>query len=185
MSPSTTASPGGPWPMRGRTDHERTSADAARRSATCLPCGHARARRRDASAFRNTGIATVDPWTAAPGSAPPVNSLGFGMKKPFTAPIIAEPGAVRDAHAARFNDDIEAIFRDLRAMQEEFGYAFVRYPSRPAVPSDDGKGSWCTPAARSRMSVTTWIRAGPSRQRASSKAGAKSCVRSTRQDGAP
>ena len=55
------------------------------------------------------------------------------MQKPPTDPIISELRAVRDAHAARFNYDVAAIFRDIRAMQEASGREYVRFPARPAV----------------------------------------------------
>ena len=58
------------------------------------------------------------------------------MKKQSTDPIISEVRAVRDAHAARFDYDIAAIFRDIRAMQEASGRKYVRYPARPVVESD-------------------------------------------------
>jgi len=68
------------------------------------------------------------------------------MKDPID-PIIAEVRAVRDAHAARFDDDVEAIFRDIRAMQERSGQDYVRLPARPVVASDaslvsDTRSAW-------------------------------------------
>ena len=45
-------------------------------------------------------------------------------------PIIGELRAVRDAHAARFDYDVKAIFRDIRALQESSGREYVRYRSR-------------------------------------------------------
>ena len=51
-------------------------------------------------------------------------------------PIIAEVRTTRDAHAARFDYDVAAIFRDIRAMQEESGQEYVRFPARPVVASD-------------------------------------------------
>ena len=47
-------------------------------------------------------------------------------------PIIAEVRAVRDQHAARFDYDLEAIFRDIRARQKASGREYVRYPARRA-----------------------------------------------------
>ena len=46
-------------------------------------------------------------------------------------PIIAELRAVRDAHAARFNYDVKAIFQDIRVTQEMSGRESdrVRSPS--------------------------------------------------------
>ena len=63
------------------------------------------------------------------------------MKKQSTDPIISEVRAVRDAHAARFDYDIAAIFRDIRAMQEASGREYVRYPARPVVESDGATAS--------------------------------------------
>ena len=46
-------------------------------------------------------------------------------------PIIAEVWAVRDDHAARFDYDVAAIFKDIREKQEASGRDHVRYPARP------------------------------------------------------
>ena len=48
-----------------------------------------------------------------------------------TDPIISEVRAVREAHAARFGYDIAAIFRNIRAMQDESKREHVRFPARP------------------------------------------------------
>ena len=45
-------------------------------------------------------------------------------------PIIAEVRAVREAHAARFNYDVKAIFEDIRAKQEVSERNYVSYPPR-------------------------------------------------------
>ncbi len=50
--------------------------------------------------------------------------------------IIAELRTVRDEHAARFDYNVEAIFRDIRAMQNSSDREYVRYPSRPVVAGD-------------------------------------------------
>ena len=52
------------------------------------------------------------------------------MRATETDPIIAEVRAVRDKHAARFDYDIDAIFRDIRAMQETSGREYVQFPAR-------------------------------------------------------
>ena len=52
------------------------------------------------------------------------------MKTTETDPIIAELRAVRDRHAARFDYDLAAIFRDIGEMQETSGRDYVRYPAR-------------------------------------------------------
>ena len=54
------------------------------------------------------------------------------MQSTQTDPIIAEVRAVRDQHAARFDYDLEAIFRDIRARQKASGREYVRYPARRA-----------------------------------------------------
>lgn len=45
-------------------------------------------------------------------------------------PIIAEVRAIRQAYAARFDYDIDAIFRDIRARQEASGHEYVRLSAR-------------------------------------------------------
>ena len=50
------------------------------------------------------------------------------MKTPPPDPIIAEVRAGRDQHAARFDYDVKAIFRDIQARQETSGRQYVRYP---------------------------------------------------------
>ena len=52
------------------------------------------------------------------------------MRTTKTDPIIAEVRAVRDEHAARFDYDIDAIFRDIRAAQETSGREYVQFPAR-------------------------------------------------------
>lgn len=50
-----------------------------------------------------------------------------------TDPIIAELRAIRQAYAARFDYDVEAMFRDLRARQEASERDYVRLPARRRV----------------------------------------------------
>ena len=52
------------------------------------------------------------------------------MRETLADPIIDELRAARDEHAARFNYDVEAIFRDIQAQQEAFGREYVRLPPR-------------------------------------------------------
>ena len=47
-----------------------------------------------------------------------------------TDPIIAELRAIRQAYAARFDYNVEAMFRDLRARQEASGREYVRLAAR-------------------------------------------------------
>lgn len=48
---------------------------------------------------------------------------------PQTDPIIAELRAIRQAYTARFDYDVEAMFRDLRARQEASRREYVRLPA--------------------------------------------------------
>ena len=47
--------------------------------------------------------------------------------------IVAELREVRDEHAARFDYDVEAIIRDIRAMQNSSDREYVRPPPRRVV----------------------------------------------------
>ena len=63
------------------------------------------------------------------------------METRQTDPIIAELRAIRQAYAARFDYDVEAIFRDIRARQEASGRDYVRLPARPAVSGDEDRAT--------------------------------------------
>ena len=53
------------------------------------------------------------------------------MNEPeFVDPIVDEVRQVRDAHAARFNYDLDAIVRDLREQQKKSGRTFINLPPR-------------------------------------------------------
>ena len=52
------------------------------------------------------------------------------MQKMRTDPIIAELRAVRDAYAGRFDNDVKAICRDIRARQKASGRKYVSFPAR-------------------------------------------------------
>jgi hypothetical protein len=45
-------------------------------------------------------------------------------------PIVAEVRKIRDAHAAKFNYDLDAIYRDIKSMEQTSGRSYVRYPPR-------------------------------------------------------
>ena len=64
------------------------------------------------------------------------------MQTRQTDPIIAEVRAIRQAYAARFDYDVEAIFRDIRARQEASGREYVRLP---ALREDSVRGDRNTP----------------------------------------
>ncbi|MBI3467881.1 MAG: hypothetical protein HY000_33150 [Planctomycetes bacterium] len=50
-------------------------------------------------------------------------------------PIVDEVRRVRDAHAARFNYDLEAIFQDIKDQERKSGRKFVSFPPRKAEPN--------------------------------------------------
>ena len=52
------------------------------------------------------------------------------MEDKQTDPIIAELRCIREAYAARFDYDVDAMFRDIRARQEASGREYVRLPAR-------------------------------------------------------
>ena len=52
-----------------------------------------------------------------------------------TDPIMAELRAARDRLAARFNYDIEAIFRHIQAEEARSGLTYVPCPPRPPAPA--------------------------------------------------
>ena len=55
------------------------------------------------------------------------------MKTRLPDPIIAEVRAIRQAYAARFDYDVDAIFRDIRARQEASGREYIRLPAGHAA----------------------------------------------------
>ena len=48
-------------------------------------------------------------------------------------PIVDEVRRIRDAHAARFNYDLDAIFRDIKERERKSGHKFVNGIARPAA----------------------------------------------------
>ena len=61
------------------------------------------------------------------------------MQTRQTDPIIAEVRAIRQAYAARFDYDVDAIFRDIRARQEASKREPVRFPADRAVAADEDR----------------------------------------------
>jgi len=55
-------------------------------------------------------------------------------------PIVAEVRRVRSAHAAQFNNDLLAIYRDLKMQEQKSGRKFESYPARRAVPLKKASG---------------------------------------------
>jgi hypothetical protein len=50
-------------------------------------------------------------------------------------PIVDEVRRVRDAHAAMFNYDLDAIFQDIKDEEKKSGLKFVSFPPRRTVPN--------------------------------------------------
>jgi hypothetical protein len=50
-------------------------------------------------------------------------------------PIVEEVRRARDAHAARFNYDLDAIFQDIKEQEKKSGHKFVAGVARQAVPN--------------------------------------------------
>jgi hypothetical protein len=50
-------------------------------------------------------------------------------------PIVEEVRRVRDAHAARFNYDLDAIFEDIKEREKKSGLKFVQGVARQPAPN--------------------------------------------------
>ena len=50
-------------------------------------------------------------------------------------PIVDEVRRVRDAHAALFDYDLDAIFQDIKEQEKKSGLTFVSYPPRRTEPN--------------------------------------------------
>ena len=50
-------------------------------------------------------------------------------------PIVDEVRRIRDAHAARFNYDLDAIFKDIKERERKSGLVFVDGIARQPVPN--------------------------------------------------
>ncbi len=51
-------------------------------------------------------------------------------------PIVDEVRRVRDAHAARFNYDLDAIFQDIKERESKSGLKFVQGVARQPMPNE-------------------------------------------------
>ena len=52
----------------------------------------------------------------------------------MTDPIVEEVRRIRDAHAARFGYDLNAIYGDIKEQERRSGHRFVSGAARAAVP---------------------------------------------------
>ena len=53
----------------------------------------------------------------------------------MTDPIVDEVRRIRDAHAARFNYDLDAIFQDIKEREKKSGLVFVHGVARQPAPN--------------------------------------------------
>ncbi len=51
-------------------------------------------------------------------------------------PIVEEVRQIRDAHAARFHYDLDAIFQDIKEREKKCGHKFVAGIARQTVPNE-------------------------------------------------
>ncbi|VAX25745.1 hypothetical protein MNBD_NITROSPIRAE01-1072 [hydrothermal vent metagenome] len=49
-------------------------------------------------------------------------------------PIVEEVRKVREAHAAQFGYNLDAIYRDLKKQEKKSGREFTSYPAKEVVP---------------------------------------------------
>src|SRR5579872_1115039 len=63
-----------------------------------------------------------------------LHARGAFGDKAMNDPIVDEVRRVRDAHAAMFNYDLDAIFRDIKEQEKGSGLKFVTYPPRRMEP---------------------------------------------------
>jgi hypothetical protein len=66
-------------------------------------------------------------------------------------PIVDEVRRIRDAHAARFNYDLDAIFQDIKEREKQSGLQFVggiaRQPMPNPAPQPSGAAIAVSPAS--------------------------------------
>jgi hypothetical protein len=53
-------------------------------------------------------------------------------------PIVEEVRKIREEHAARFNDDVHAIFEDLKRLEKESGWVIVSLQPKRILNVGDG-----------------------------------------------
>ena len=66
-------------------------------------------------------------------------------------PIVDEVRRVREAYAARFHFDLDAIFRDLKEQEKQSGHTFVSFPPARVQPNQAVQPFDATPAAPDRI----------------------------------
>jgi len=59
---------------------------------------------------------------------------GDKASKTMNDPIVEEVRQVRDAYAARFHYDLDAIFQDIKEQDRKSGHKFIAGVSKPVAP---------------------------------------------------
>lgn len=72
----------------------------------------------------------------------------------MTDPIVDEVRRVRDAHAAMFNYDLDAIFQDIKEQEKKSGLKFVSYPPRRAEPNQTLQPTGAAPSVSAPSTVS-------------------------------
>ena len=80
---------------------------------------------------RSAGFAAAAGGTQGSDYLHPRGTFG---DKTMNDPIVEEVRRVRDAHAAMFNYDLDAIFQDIKEQEKKSGQKFVTYPPRRTEP---------------------------------------------------
>jgi hypothetical protein len=62
-----------------------------------------------------------------PSSVPPTNS---GQTELWSDPIVDEVRRVRELYASAFDFDLQALFKNLKAQEQQSDRRFVSYPAR-------------------------------------------------------
>jgi hypothetical protein len=60
-------------------------------------------------------------------------------------PIVDEVRRIRDAHAAKFNYDPEAIFQDIKALEKRSGRKYVSFADEGDAPQQTAIPAACEP----------------------------------------
>jgi len=89
------------------------------------PFGQRRHATRDRIGLRQQGVQGADHLHAG-------RAVG---ELTMNDPIVDEVRRIRDAHAARFNYDLDAIFRDIKEQEKKSGHKFISGVARPALPN--------------------------------------------------
>ncbi|MEX2172954.1 MAG: hypothetical protein WD872_01245 [Pirellulaceae bacterium] len=73
-------------------------------------------------------------------------------------PIVDEVRRIRDAHAAKFNYDPQAIFRDIKEQEQRSGRKYVSFADDGIAPSKAPQPTWLATSVSENQEVA---QAGP------------------------